>query len=219
MIPPKIEEQTPLDSEQAFLLYATFAGDLERTAHACGVRAVDILKAAEDLGWQERLKPILELKQSARPGDFERAMNRALNFAQAFRYRMFLERVLKQITGMTPEEVNEYIFTRRLNPKDGLPLGQKILSTRALADLASALEKAHSLSYMALSDTAQDRAKRKEAEESGESASQMHTKIADAMSKLRSTKTVRGQLLDAQIEVAETERVRNVKPENPYDKD
>ena len=212
-------DEITLDREQAFLLYATFAGDLERTAHACGVRAMDILKVAEEENWQERLKPILELKNSTRPGDFERAINRALNFSQAHRYRLFLERVLKQITGMTPEEVHEYIFTRRLDPKNGMPIGQKILSTRSLADLASALEKCHSLSYMALSDTAQDRAKRKEAEESGESASQMHTKIADAMSKLRSTKTVRGQLLDAQIEVAETERVRNVKPENPYDKD
>jgi hypothetical protein len=208
-------ETIQLDREQAFLLYATFAGDLERTAHACGVRAVDILKCAEEENWGERLKGIIELKKSSRPGDFERAINRAINFADSHRFRLFLERVLNRLSGMRPDELETYLLHGTV-AKDGSPV--KKLSTRALADLASALEKCQSLTYMALTDTAQDRVKRKEAEEAGESGGELHARIADAMSKLRSNKTVRGELLEAQLIIAEGQKA-NEKKETPYDKE
>lgn len=201
-----------LDREQAFLLYCTFCGDLEKTAAAVGVRAVDILRAVDEEGWNERLKPILEMKKSTRPGDFERAINRALNFSQCHRMRLFLERVVVRITGMTPEELESYLLTDHA-PKSGE--AYKKLSTRALADLATALEKVQAMTYQALADTAQDRAKRKEAEESGESGGELHARIAEAMSKVGKIKTVRGQLLDAQIEASQLQ----TPSVNVYDKD
>jgi hypothetical protein len=212
-------ETIQLDREQAFLLYATFAGDLERTAHACGVRAVDILRCADEEGWNDRLKGVLELKKSNRPGDFERAINRAINFADAHRFRLFLERVLNRLAGMSPEDLETYLLHGASTPT-GCPI--KKLSTRALADLASALEKCQSLTYMALTDTAQDRVKRKEAEEAGESGGELHARIADAMSKLRVNKTIAGQLLEAQVIIAEEKTFKAKAAEaqiTPYDKD
>jgi hypothetical protein len=60
-----------IDRENAFLLYATFTGDLERTAHALNVRACDVLLMADEEKWNEKLKPILDLKKSTKPGDIE----------------------------------------------------------------------------------------------------------------------------------------------------
>lgn len=206
---------TQLDRENAFLLYATFCGDVERTAHALGLRAVDVLRVVEEEGWTERLRPILELKKSTRPGDIERAINRALNFAQCHRFRLFLERVLNKIVGFSPEELEEYLLSER-GVKDGPPL--KRLTTRALADLASAMEKCQAMSYLALTDTVQDRSKRKEAEEHGEAGGELHARIAEAMAKVGSSKTPRAQLLDAQIEYAENVS-KHEAIKTPYDKD
>jgi hypothetical protein len=68
------ESEAPVkfDIEQAFQLYATFCGDVERTAHALNVSPVDVLRTADEERWSERLKSILELKKSARPGDIVR---------------------------------------------------------------------------------------------------------------------------------------------------
>src|SRR6266481_5737735 len=100
-----------LDREQAFLLYATFAGDVERVAIALNVRAIDVLRIADEDGWIEKLKPIIELKKSTRPGDLERACNRALNFVQAHKFRMFIDRVIFRLAGLSADEFEEYLLT------------------------------------------------------------------------------------------------------------
>lgn len=189
------EKAIKIDREQAFLLYATFTGDVERTAHALGVKAIDVLRVVDEEKWTERLKPIIELKKSNRPGDVERAINRALNFVQCHRLRLFLERVLNRLCGMELTELEEYLL-QTTNVK-----GETVqkLSTRALADLASAIEKAQAMTYLALSDTAQDRAKRAEADDGEQSGGELHAKIAAAMSAAGKSNSVRAQLLDAQL--------------------
>jgi len=210
-----------LDREQVFLLYATFCGDVEKTAHAVNVSPVTILKVADDEKWNEQLRAIIELKKSNRPGDLERAINRALNFAQAHRFRMFLERIIQKVCGMSPAEFEEYLFEKR-NAKDGT--SYKSLTTRALADLASALEKAQAMTYHALNDTAQERVKRKEAGDDSTAAGDMHSRIAAAMSKVRGSTTPRAQLFDAQLAIAEGNAAKAVIVEqrdtsNPNDND
>lgn len=200
-----------LDREQAFLLFATFCGDLEKTAHALNVRPVDVLKMAEEEGWNNQLKNILEMKKSARPGDVERAVNRALNFVQSHRMRLFVERILHKLVSMGDAEVEQYIFSDH-STRDGV--GFKRLTTRAIADLASAMEKAQALSYQALNDTAQDRAKRKETGDDGDSGGELHAKIAAAMAKVRASSTPRAQLFDAQISVGQTLAAEAAKPVN-----
>lgn len=205
-----------LDREQAFLLYATFCGDIEKTAHALNVRPVDVLKMAEEENWNGQLKTILEMKKSARPGDIERAVNRALNFVQSHRMRLFVERILHKLVSMDNKEVEEYIFSDH-SSKDGVAF--KRLSTRSIADLASAMEKAQAMSYLALNDTAQDRAKRKESADDGDSGGELHAKIASAMSKVRASSTPRAQLFDAQVEIGQTLVKEAAKPSNPNDSD
>ncbi len=202
-----------MDREQCFLIYTTFCGDVERTAHALGIRPIDVLRVADDEHWMDKIKPIIELKQSSRPGDFERGVNRALNFVQAHKFRLFLERIMKKIGGFNDEEINDYLFhVGQADDKSAV----KKLSCRAMADLASAIEKCHAMSYLALNDTVQDRTRRKEQTDDNASAGDLHAKIALAMAEAGATTTPRAKLLDVQLAVvAET-----AKPEKltPYDK-
>lgn len=211
------------DRAQVFLLYATFAGDVVRTAHAAGCRPVDVLRVADEEGWTAKLAPILELSKSQRPGDVERAINRALNFTQTHRLRLFLERVLSRVTGMSASELEEYILTSKID-KNGVETA-KVLSTRSLADLATAIEKCHSMSYLALNDTATDRGRRKEQSTNEDTnAGELHVRIAAAMSAVKASSTPRALLFDAQIALAETLIAEATKtaaapPASPLDND
>jgi len=206
-----------IDRENAFMLYAAFTGDLERTAAALGVRPMDVLRVAQEEEWNEKLKPILDLKKSSKPGDIERAINRALNFVQAHRLRMVIERVIRRLTGMSAEELESYLFTS--STKAGGEIAK--LSTRALADLASAVEKCHAMTYQALNDSMPERARRNDGN-GGIEAGDMHAKIAEAMRKAAASKTPHAQVFDARLEVAQAEigqPVPEPEPEiSPYDK-
>lgn len=204
---PKLPPTVTIDFDrpQVFLLYATFCGDVERTALAAGLNAVDILRVADEEGWALKLEPILKLKRSTRPGDFERAMNRALNYVQAHRMRLFLERIVAKVTGMNEAEVQEYLFTDKTMAKDGVLTVSKKLSTRPLADLTSALEKCHAMTYLALNDTVQDRTRRQEqTKDDGLSAGDLHAQIVAAMAEKGASTSPRAQLLDAQLKVAKS---------------
>lgn len=216
-----IESIEHLDREQVFLLYANFCGDVVRTAAALNISPVAVLRMSEEEGWQKKLEPILSLYKSGKAGDIERGINRALNLTQAHRFRLILERTIRKLTGYSEEEF-EALITEDKFSKDGEKLGSR-LSTRALADMASALEKAHSLSYQALGDTAPERAKRVSKEDDGDSIADVHAKLAEAMSKVGMTNSPRALLFDAQVQQGEViaakaakDAVRKV---NPNDND
>lgn len=188
-----------IDRSQAFLLFSTNCGDLEKTAHALGVSPVALLRVVDEEGWVKRLEPILEKIKSQRAGDLERGISRALNFVQSHRFRLVLERALRMMTNWTDKEMEDYLLPQSFT-KEGIPDSRKI-STRWAADFATALEKCHSMTYAALNDTATERVRRKD-ETPGESALDLHARIAAAMSGAGGTKTPRGLLFDAQLEVA-----------------
>jgi hypothetical protein len=168
------------DTEKAWQLYAQFAGDIERTAIALNVPTTQVLETAQRLDWQAKLKPILELKSSSKQGDLERGISRAMNFSQAHRLRVVVERVLKKLYDMTPEALFDSCFTERYD-KEGNCVS-RTLNTKVFADLATAMEKVHMLTYAALGDTATERVKRNEQRDDAEvSASQLHNIISQAM--------------------------------------
>src|SRR6185503_1658411 len=126
------DNEVSFDRANAFQLYAVFTGDLERTAHALNISPVALLKVADSEGWQRKLEPIIALKKSNKPGDIERGINRALNFVQCHRMRLFLERVITKLTGFSEDDLNEYIFNAHAD-KTGEKYAK--LTTRAIADL------------------------------------------------------------------------------------
>lgn len=190
-------EACSIDRENAWLLYATFAGDVEKTALALNLSPATVIRVADDEGWMLRLKPIIDLKKSSRPGDIERALNRAVNYVQAHKFRLIVERTLQRITGLSTKEFDELILTKP--GKEGLR--ETALTTRAIADLASALEKAHAMSYAALQDSGTDRARHKDAL-SESSATEMYEKMSLAMASVKGSVTPRALLLDAQLAAA-----------------
>ncbi|MHC4154409.1 MAG: hypothetical protein ACYST6_05745 [Planctomycetota bacterium] len=190
-----------IDRDSAFMLYATFCGDVERTAHALGCRPVDVLEVAKMERWDEQLKSIIELKKSSRPGDVERAVNRALNFVQAHRFRTIVERVMRHLYEMEQTELVDFVTTSvRASTKADAP---RQLSAKSLADLATAMEKAQAMSYLALVDTATDRSKRKAELDSDNGAQSLHIQIASAMAKVGGSNSASAQLFDRQLEQAQ----------------
>lgn len=209
------ELDQPLDRENAFLLYATFCGDVVRTAHALNVPAKAVLAIAEDENWTGKLKPIIELSKSQKPGELDRAINRALNLVQAHKMRLLLERVLRELTEKTDAELA--VMTVEQTTTKGGDIKTK-LCTRAFADLASALEKCSAMTYQALSDTAQDRSKRKEAD--GDSSPvDLHAAIASAMAKAGQSNSTRALLFDAQLQRGNELAQAAAKPAHPNDND
>lgn len=212
-VPPVIEARRKgvdpddifLDTEQVFLVYATLLGDSVATAAAVGCTQAVVAKLADQERWDDRIAPMVKKKKSQRPGDVERAINRAINFAQSHRLRMFLERVARQLYDMNDSSLAEYLIKITPGAKPDAEGKQKMsLSTRPLADLATAIEKAQALTYQALSDTATDRKTRDEGHDDGEmSAAALHAQIAKAMSEAAKPQTGAGQLAAAQIGLAQ----------------
>lgn len=194
-----------VDVENLFLLYATFCGDVARTAHAADLAPELVQGLAAEHGWDKKLKPIIDLKQSTTAGSVERAVNRALNFVQAHRMRLFLERVLKKMAGMSPTDLDSFLFPQVLRGKVENQMVYQTLSTRALADLASALEKCHSMTYLALNDTATERKERKEDGNDDATAVETHLRLAAAMAASGggSAKSIKAICLDAQLHIAQ----------------
>lgn len=197
------------EKEDAFLLYTIFCGDPVKTAHALDVTVASIISLAREEGWDDKVGQLAELRKSDKPGDLERAINRAVNFAQAHRMRQELERAVAMVQRWSDTELKDMLVVTIVN-KAGLTTTQ--FSTRPLADLTSALEKAHTLTYLALGDTAQDRSRRKEeSDDSILAASAMHAQIAKAMSEIALKESPESQLLEEQLRQADI--VKNKKKE------
>ena len=172
----------PMDLNQAFGLYMQFSGDVQRTAHALNVTPVDVLRAADRLGWAKKLEPLLEMKKSGRPEDCERSISRAMSFVQSHRLRVVLERVLARFYALSDDELYKICFSvKRIEKKDGTVEVTESVNTKVFSDFAAALEKCHAMCSAALTDTATDRAARKDRPDDGVNATQLHSIIAQAM--------------------------------------
>jgi len=215
---PVMSEDNPLAPfglEQAFQLYATFCGDIEKTAHALSVKPAVIIFIAKREGWDERLAPLFEMQRGHRPGDVERGINRAVNFVQAHRLRLCVDRMIDRLYNMTEDEILEYCFevtTKR--DRDGNESVTKKIVTRPFADLATAMEKCQAQTYHALNDTAPERAKRLEAPNDFHSAADLHAELSKAMAEVRESKSPQAELFRTQLARAES-LVQGQPPEPP----
>jgi hypothetical protein len=170
-------------AEDIFRLYAMFVGDLERTAIAAHRSLEEVAELATAGDWPKRIAVLIRLQKSGIPGDTERGVNRAINFIQADRMRCVIERIIRALTNMTDQEMLEHLLCATTDKEGNITT--KIL-TRPFADLATALEKCHAMTYQALSDTATDRKGRAEnTDEGSATAGEMHMALVDAMAKAR----------------------------------
>lgn len=203
-----------LDLSQAFLLFCANSGDIEKTAHSLGVPPVTLLRVADQENWLGRIAPIMERIKSSRPGDIERGCNAALNFVQSHRFRLVIERALKLMTGWDDATMLQNLLPESVSKEGKL---SKKVSTRWCCDFAAAMEKCHSMSYMALQDSASERVKRKETQADSGSVLELHSRIAAAMQGAGDSKTPRALLFSAQLEQAESIKAQAVVPKPALD--
>jgi hypothetical protein len=110
---------------------------------------------------------------------------------------------------MSEEDFDGYLFQAmpvRGVLKGTVQPGDRRVSLRAVADLASALEKVQTLCYQALNDTTSERIKRKDDGETDVSATEMHAKIAAALSKVAADDSLPAKVFDGELAGAQ-ERV------------
>jgi hypothetical protein len=195
--------QLRLDVEQVFLLYTNFCGDVDATAAAVGCSPRVIAALADAEGWRDKIAHIIAKVKSRKPGDVERAINRAMCFVQAFRYLRFLERACRSMFNWTDAELHDYLVTWETKGKGEDVVKVPKVNARALSDMAHALETAQQMCYFALNDTTPERGKRNETGQEELAASAFHAEITAAMDRAAQPATVRGQLAEAQIERAQ----------------
>lgn len=198
--------KTGFNIDDMFMLYASFCGDVERTAHAVGCKPTDVLRVADDEKWNEKLRSIIELKKSERPGDVERAINRAMNFVQAHRFRTLLDKLVFHFVDEARQKgIDKVCCVTVTTSKGEASVTTSKIDTKPLSDLAAALEKVHWMSYVALNDSVADRKGRNEAVQE-QAGGELHAKIAQAMSEARDSVSPRAQLIREQLANAERSR-------------
>jgi hypothetical protein len=146
----KALDKRKIDVAQAFLLYMACVGDCDRVAAAIDLEPAQVRALAEEEGWSEKVQRISVISKNGRPGDFERAQNRALCFVQAQCIRNQLNRLLHEVTAMTTDELMARASVRT---RDG---GTQI-SAKFFVDMAGAAEACHRMTYMSLGDTITER--------------------------------------------------------------
>jgi hypothetical protein len=162
-----------LDVSRCFIVFMTLCGDVQKTAAALDLDPAVVEKLATEEQWHQKISRVSMLSKSGKPGDYERGVNRALNFAQAHRGRLILDKLLEEFDGKTPEEILAAVSTRTA-------AGSTTVSARFFCDLMAAMEKAQHLTYLALGDTAGERPD-VSTEEGEISANQMHIAVVNAL--------------------------------------
>lgn len=162
-----------LDVSRCFIVFMTLCGDVQKTAAALDIDPAVVERLATEEQWHQKISRVSMLSKSGKPGDYERGVNRALNFAQSHRVRGLLDTVLERFEGMTAEEILDAVTARTAT-------GASSVSARFFSDLTAAIEKVQHLSYLALGDTVGERPDAT-TEEGELSANQMHIAVINAL--------------------------------------
>lgn len=187
-----------IDVTRTFIVFTTLCGDVQRTAAALDLDPAVVEQLAKDEGWHEKISRVSLLSKSGKPGEYERGVNRALNFSQAHRMRLLLDKLLEEFQDKTPEEILESVTSRTAQ-------GATSVSARFFSDLTAAMEKAQHLSYLALGDTAGERPDAT-TEEGELSANAMHTAVIAALNNpaIRGVNVAAKLLEDEQAQVCQS---------------
>ncbi len=161
------------DVSGIFSTYMSFVGDADQTAAALSLDPQVVVALATQEGWVEKVKHLSQMSKAGKPGDFEKAANRALNFVQAHRLRGVLTALLTNYEAKAPEDLAEV----STNAKTGV----KTVTCKFFADLASAMERVHQLSYAALGDSIAERNARLEEDGSEVSGDTLHRAVFAAL--------------------------------------
>lgn len=148
---PQIDK-SKIDVARAFLAFASFAGDLEKTAYACNLPVETIQYLAADENWSAKISAAVAARSKGKGDDFEKNINRTINYVQAHRLRELVDKVLVRVTE-SKESLDEFLTETKVG-RDGVT---ENFCGKGLVDLAKAMEIAQTLTYRALGDVPTDR--------------------------------------------------------------
>lgn len=163
-----------IDSAQVFLVYMALVGDIDKTALACDIDPIVVEQLAEKFKWTDKIKRVSIMSKGDKPGSYEKACNRALNFAQAHLFRSLVQKVLENLA----EKDGAGLLATMASTK----AGQVTLSAKLFSDLAAAAEKAHHLSYLALGDETSGREAGATGKDDDLSIESLHASVISALS-------------------------------------
>lgn len=166
-------DKNKYDVSGIFSTYMSFVGDVDSTAAALQIDPRIVQTLAEQEGWVEKVKHLSQMSKAGKAGDWEKAANRALNFVQAHRLRGILTSLLTNYESKAPEDLPEVTTNKHT--------GVQTVSCKFLADLASAMERVHQLSYAALGDSIAERNARLEETGTEVSGDTLHRAVFAAL--------------------------------------
>src|SRR6266542_1146087 len=95
--PIRALDKNRIDVAQAFLLFMATIGDYDRVAAALDLEPEQVRELAESEGWTDKIRRVSVMSKSGKPGDFERAQNRALCFFQVYMINIHIDQLLSAI--------------------------------------------------------------------------------------------------------------------------
>lgn len=164
-----------LDVAAIFLGFMALVGDIDRTALAFNISPRVVRFLADKDGWNDKIRSVSLLNQKGKPGDFEKASNRALSFVQGHLLRSIMQRILENLNNMSRAEIVKTVISQKRT-------GEITFSASFYSDLAAAMQKCHEMCYVSLGDSAGDRGREnKEALSSELSVDALHSAISAAL--------------------------------------
>lgn len=198
-------DKSKLDVSQIFLVYMSLVGDVEKTAVALDMSPQLVEDLAESEGWRSKVSRLCVLSKGGKPGDYERATNRALNFVQAHQLRGVLSGMISHFSKLTLEDqLNELIITN----KEGAPVA---VSAKFFAELTTAMEKVQGMTYAALGDTLGERKDRDLSKDGELGADALHAAVIQALNSARTPKGIDPAVLVANAQTDIVKQLGNGK--------
>lgn len=163
-----------VDVAAVYIGYTALVGDVERTALAFNLSPRVVRHLAEKFSWEDKIRSISLLSKGSKPGDWEKAQNRALCFVSGHMLRSVIQRIVENIHGMSRADVVKTVIVQKG--------GGVTFSAGFYSDISAALERCNSICYAALEDAAGDRTRAgKEAVNAELSVEALHSAISSAL--------------------------------------
>lgn len=188
----------------AFLIFASFDGDIAKTAAVTGEtrEALETLATVES--WRPRLEQLRLIRSEQGPEAMLRELNRHANYRQALRVRDLLSAAIGEVSRVP---LNQLLF---VDTQTG-----RTFAAKGLSDLAKAVQTVQALTYQALGDLQGDRKREADAGGLGASLDALAMSAASSPGR-RSVQAPPGSLSEALDSVAPSARALALAKAAPF---
>lgn len=143
-------DTSKIDVAAVFLGFCACVGDIQKVALMFDLDPALVENLAEENQWTDKIRRLsLVSKDGSDNGEWAKCQNRALSYVQGHMLRGILQKVLESVGGMGREDLTATVTA--------VKAGSVTYTARFYADLAAAMQSAHSICYAALGDGASDR--------------------------------------------------------------